>query len=37
MKVDEPDTKYMFSIERVLAPSVLLAVFRRDIVERSWS
>jgi hypothetical protein len=33
-KVDEPDTKYMASIERILAPSVLPEVFRREMAER---
>jgi hypothetical protein len=33
-KVDEPDTKYMTSIERILAPSVLPEVFRREMAER---
>jgi len=34
VKVDEPDTKYMTSIERILAPSLIPEVFRRDIAER---
>jgi len=32
--VDEPDTKYMASIERILAPSVLPEVFRREVAEQ---
>jgi hypothetical protein len=34
VKVDEPDTKYMTSIERILAPSLLPEVFRREVAER---
>jgi predicted Ser/Thr protein kinase len=33
-KVDEPDMKYMVSIERILASSLLPEVFRRDMAER---
>ncbi len=33
-KIEEADTKYMTSIERILAPGVLPEVYRRDVAER---
>lgn len=33
-KVDEADTKYMVSIEKILAPGVLPEVYRRETAER---